>query len=222
MSNKAAILERIQRQLEPNGSREKRKNLISQRLEAKLRGVTPKFASSKAKLIARFVDEAIKAEASVETVSSKNIAKAITNYLRDHNLPAELRMGNDKRLASIRDRLKKTIKIMHGPSEGSDMAGLSHAECGVSETGTLGLLSGPDNPTTINFLPENHIVVLNQNDVVAHYEDLWDRIRSSYGVGKMPRTVNLVTGPSRSADIEQTLILGAHGPVRLHIILVRD
>ena len=131
-------------------------------------------------------------------------------------------MGNDKRLATIGKSLGKTVKILHGPAKGSDLVGLAHAECGIAETGTLGLLSGPDNPTTINFLPSNHIVVVNQSDVVAHYEDLWDRIRLIYGVGKMPRTVNFVTGPSRSADIEQTLILGAHGPVRLHILLLAD
>ena len=45
-------------------------------------------------------------------------------------------------------------------------------------------------------------------------------LRARYGKDKMPRTLNLITGPSRSADIEQTLILGAHGPRKLHIIVV--
>ena len=49
-----------------------------------------------------------------------------------------------------------------------------------------------------------------------------DAIRETvhYGKGQMPRTVNWITGPSRSADIEQTLLLGAHGPQRLHVIVV--
>jgi len=45
-------------------------------------------------------------------------------------------------------------------------------------------------------------------------------VRKSYGKGKMPRTLNLISGPSRSADVEQKIILGAHGPRALHIIVV--
>jgi L-lactate dehydrogenase complex protein LldG len=82
------------------------------------------------------------------------------------------------------------------------------------------LISGPDNPTTLNFLPETHIVVLPKSAVTGSYEDVWDRLRQHVGEGVMPRTVNLVTGPSRTGDIEQTIELGAHGPRRLHIILL--
>ena len=86
--------------------------------------------------------------------------------------------------------------------------------------GTLMLLSGPENPTTLNFLPDTHIVMVKADDIAGDYETVWQRIRELYGPGKLPRTVNLVTGPSRSADIEQTLILGAHGPRALHILIV--
>ena len=82
------------------------------------------------------------------------------------------------------------------------------------------LLSGPDNPTTLNFLPDTHIVVVDADDIAGDYETVWQRIRALYGTGKLPRTVNMITGPSRSADIEQTLILGAHGPRALHILVV--
>jgi L-lactate dehydrogenase complex protein LldG len=84
------------------------------------------------------------------------------------------------------------------------------------------LLSGPTHPTTLNFLPEVHIVVLRAADVVGPYENAWARVRTARDNGAMPRTVNFVTGPSRTADIEQTIQLGAHGPRRLHIILVGD
>jgi L-lactate dehydrogenase complex protein LldG len=84
------------------------------------------------------------------------------------------------------------------------------------------LASGPDNPTTLNFLPDTHIVVVNAKDIAPDYETLWQRLRESYGAGAMPRAVNWITGPSRSADIEQTLILGAHGPRRLHVIVVEE
>jgi L-lactate dehydrogenase complex protein LldG len=84
------------------------------------------------------------------------------------------------------------------------------------------LTSGADNPTTLNFLPDTHIVVLQASDIAGDYETLWGRLRERYGAGTMPRTINWITGPSRSADIEQTLILGAHGPRRLHVIVVKE
>ncbi len=85
---------------------------------------------------------------------------------------------------------------------------------------SLVLTSGKDNPTTLNFLPETEIVVLDAADVAGDYETVWDRLRERFGKGTMPRTVNFVTGPSRSGDIEQTIILGAHGPRSLHIVIV--
>ena len=80
-------------------------------------------------------------------------------------------------------------------------------------------ISGADNPTTLNFLAENHIVVVFAEDVVGDYESVFARLRAKFGA-ELPRTVNFITGPSRSADIEQTLLFGAHGPRRLHVVVV--
>ena len=97
---------------------------------------------------------------------------------------------------------------------------------GFAETGTLMMASGPDHPSTLNFLPETHIVVLPAARIGGAYEEGWAHLRAEAargdgeGDGFMPRTVNLVTGPSRTADIEQTIALGAHGPRRLHIVIV--
>ena len=91
---------------------------------------------------------------------------------------------------------------------------MSHAFGAAAETGTLILLSGPDNPTTLNFLPDNHIVAIDAERSRATTRRCWSACAQKFGTGAMPRTVNMVTGPSRSADIEQTLILGAHGPRR--------
>jgi L-lactate utilization protein LutC len=87
----------------------------------------------------------------------------------------------------------------------------------VAETGSLVLLSSPQTPTRLNFLPDHFLCVLQAERVVPYLEDAWQLIRTEHGT--MPRTVNLVTGPSRTADIEQTLQLGAHGPRRLHVLL---
>ncbi len=93
---------------------------------------------------------------------------------------------------------------------------------GIAETGTLLLASGPEAPTTLNFLPDNHVVVLKASQVVGAYEDALDRLRETHGPGKLPRVINFITGPSRTADIDQTIQLGALGPRRLHVLLVED
>ena len=113
---------------------------------------------------------------------------------------------------------KRSLRLGHG----KDLAAVSHAFGAVAESGTLMLVSGADNPTTLNFLPDTHMVVVDAKDVAGDYESLWRRLREKFGDGLMPRTVNLITGPSRSADIEQTLILGAHGPRRLHVMVVGE
>ena len=107
-----------------------------------------------------------------------------------------------------------------GASDGRQLASVSHAFAGVAETGTLVMASGTDNPTTLNFLPDTHVVVLNAKDIAGDYESVWARVRNSFGIDALPRTINLITGPSRSADIAQILILGAHGPRRLHVLVI--
>ncbi|WP_338018920.1 LUD domain-containing protein [Ectothiorhodospira haloalkaliphila] len=105
-----------------------------------------------------------------------------------------------------------------GPALGDETVGLSQAVCGVAETGTLVLASGADDPTTINFLPEYHFVVLASANVVDRLEDAWMRLRERDK--PWPRTVNLITGPSRTADVEQTIQLGAHGPRSLKVFML--
>ena len=133
-----------------------------------------------------------------------------------------VRRGTDPRLASMPWDREHTLEVKLGPSDGKDLAAVSHAFGAAAESGTLVLLSGPDNPTTLNFRPDTHIVVVDAKDVAGDYESLWARLREKFGDGLMPRTVNMITGPSRSADIEQTLILGAHGPRRLHVMVVGE
>jgi L-lactate dehydrogenase complex protein LldG len=100
-----------------------------------------------------------------------------------------------------------------------DALSVSTAEAGIAETGTLLVCSGPRNPVTANFLPDNQVIVVRSADLVGAPEDAWMRLR---GLGDLPRTVNWITGPSRSGDIEMTMLKGAHGPVRLHVLVVED
>jgi len=105
-------------------------------------------------------------------------------------------------------------------ARGSDHLSITGAFCAVAETGTVVLLSSPESPTSLNFLPDDHVVLLGRSQLLSHLEDVWQKIRQD--VGDMPRTVNLITGPSKTADVEQTIQLGAHGPRRFAVILVEQ
>ncbi len=98
------------------------------------------------------------------------------------------------------------------------MAGITGVFCAVAETGTLVVLSGPDTPATTSLLPETHIAVVPASRIVRGMEDAFDLVRAEYG--ELPRAANFISGPSRTGDIEQTLVLGAHGPYRVHIVIV--
>src|SRR5690606_24434733 len=110
--------------------------------------------------------------------------------------------------------------VHNGPAAEDDAVGLTTAYAGIAETGTIMLLSGPRTPTTLAFLPETSIIVLSTERIVRAYEDGFALLREEHGT--LPRSINFITGPSRSGDIEQTIQLGAHGPRRLCALLVDE
>lgn len=150
------------------------------------------------------------------------VPTAVARYLARHNLPAAIKLAPAPMLAQIDWSKEPLLRLSAGASDGNDLVSLTPAFAGVAETGTLMLTSGPESPTTLNFLPDDHIVVLPLSRLVGPFEEAWARLRAATGGGLMPRTVNLVTGPSRSADIGLVPQLGAHGPRRLHVLLVDD
>ena len=112
------------------------------------------------------------------------------------------------------------LEIHSGPAKDQDAVGLTTAYAGIAETGTLMLLSGPQTPTTLAFLPETSLIALSTERILRAYEDGFALLRAEHGA--LPRSVNFITGPSRSGDIEQTIQLGAHGPRRLCVLLVDE
>ncbi len=223
MSARDEIFANIRRSLGVKGNETIREQIVQERLERAPRGVIPARGQvSGDERIALFKTMAEASLATVTEVSSPaEVPQSIALFLRNHNLPATLRMGDDPRLQAM-PWAETTLEIAHGPSQGGDLNAVSHAFGGVAETGTLALVSGHENPSTLNFLPDNHIIVVAAKDIASDYESVWNRVRFAFGKGSMPRTVNWITGPSRSGDIEQTLLLGAHGPRRLHVVVVRD
>lgn len=167
------------------------------------------------------------AEALAATVArvdgEADVPGAIADYLIRTNLPTELRLAPQPWLQNLPWDSRPLLTVRSGRAEAADLVSVTPAFAGIAETGTLMLTSGAETPTTLHFLPDNHIVVLKADQIVRAYEDGWQRLRDLFaGRNDWPRTVNFVSGPSRTADIEQELIMGAHGPRRLHIIVVDE
>jgi L-lactate dehydrogenase complex protein LldG len=223
MNARDEIFSNIRRSLGVKGSETIRQQMVAERLERAPKGVVPARGQvSGEERIALFKLQAEAALATVtEVASPAEVPQSIALFLRNHNLPAALRMGDDPRLEKM-PWSETTLEISRGPSAGGDLNAVSHAFGAVAESGTLVMVSGHENPSTLNFLPDNHIVVVAAKDIASDYESVWNRVRFAFGKSTMPRTVNWITGPSRSGDIEQTMLLGAHGPRRLHIVVVRD
>lgn len=169
-----------------------------------------------------FVRMATEVAATVDRIPDvTQVPKAVAEFLIAHNLPASVRIAPDPRMQAIAWADRPTLSVAFGKAAAADATSVTGAVAGVAETGTLALASGPEHPTTLNLMPDTHIVILWADQIVGSYEDAWDTIRARASVeGSLPRTVNFVTGPSRTGDIEQTIQLGAHGPRRLHIVIV--
>ncbi|NMM27709.1 MAG: lactate utilization protein C [Glaciimonas sp.] len=112
------------------------------------------------------------------------------------------------------------ITLTYRPPVNADLIGITSVFCAVAETGSLLLLSGPDTYASASLLPETHIAILPASRIVAYMEDAFALVRAERG--ELPRATNFISGPSRTGDIEQTIVLGAHGPYRVHVIVVTN
>ena len=225
MSGRDDILGRIRRSHRRGPPDAADRAMLEARLAAHPRGPQlSRVALDPPALVDLFVAKAQAAAATVARVAGPADAPgAVADYLARENLPASIVMAPDPSLDAVPWEARPLLAIRRGLPDSGDLVGLTGAFAGVAETGTLVLLSGPQRPTTLNLLPETHIVLLRRAAVVGAFEDAWDRLRAAGNAsdgGGLPRTVNLITGPSRSADIGQQLQMGAHGPRRLHIVLI--
>ena len=220
MSGRDSILGTIRSGLGRGELGDAEKGALEDRITARGRGVRPSRVDLDMDGLADlFVDYAKGVDMSVDRVASmEDVPDRVADYLARENLPANLRAAPDPSLDGIPWEKRPTLTITRGKTDGADEVGLTGAFAGVAETGTLIMRSGPEHPTTLNFLPDSHLVVIRKSQIVGSYEDAWDKIRD----GEMPRTVNFIAGPSRTGDIEQTIFMGAHGPRRMHIMLVED
>ncbi len=223
-SSKQQILAAVRRSLRREQPDEATQAELEQRLTAPRANLVPQRAQvSHAEQLDLMESMLKELSATVVRLDSEaEVPQAVADYLKNENLPPQVRMAPRDDLRQLPWDGQPLLEIAEGVAEAEDATSVTGAFAGIAETGTLMMASGPEAPITLNFLPENHVVVLRASQVTGTYEEAWARLRQLVGPGKMPRAVNMITGPSRTGDIEQTILLGAHGPRRLHVLLVDD
>jgi L-lactate dehydrogenase complex protein LldG len=180
--------------------------------------------SMPADLVTRFIERATDMASTVERIAANaGIPVAVARYLDALQLPAEFadqktRAGVCWPEFGVLDWASARLAIESRPTAGQDRLGITGAFCAIAETGTLVMITGTDAPTATAMLPDTHVAVVRESRIVSGMEEAFALIRAE--CGPMPRAVHLISGPSRTGDIEQTIVLGAHGPFRMHVLLV--
>lgn len=204
---------------------------VAEHLERRRRHTLPSLAGSD-DLTARLLEQMELVQMTVTRLQTRQeIPEAVNEYCQEHGIDGDLVVS--PALAGAANNSSSGLQwpdsVVAGTARdalntGVTLTSVTPCLCAVAETGSIVTLSNQQTPVTLNYLPDNHVVVLHENQIVAHMEDAWDLQRSAGSDTEhdesVPRALNFLTGPSRTADIEQTLELGAHGPRRMHVLLV--
>ena len=214
MSAREEILQRVRAGL-GKGDAAARRAAAEAAMNDPARGPQPRLDAD---LTRRFASKARYLASSVEHVDClAQVPTAVARYLAGQGLPMQAVVTAD--VAGF-DWPGAGIEIAVRAAVDTDKTGISGCFCAIAETGTLMLLSGPKTPGSVSLLPETHIAIVPVGRIVATMEDSFALLRAEHG--NLPRAVNFISGPSRTGDIEQTIVLGAHGPCRVHLILVGE
>jgi len=168
-------------------------------------------------IVAQFARRATSQAAEVRHLQSMDdVPAAVADILRGRNMQAAIHLPPNSPGDKLRWQSAPGLTL-ETTSPGPDDAALAIAPYAIAETGTLAYASAPDAPASWHFRTGLEIVVLRADSILPHLEEVLAKVKTR---GDFPSTINLVTGPSRTGDIEQTLELGAHGPKALAILIV--
>lgn len=211
-----AIFSRIRKaQGRPELATEAEHAAVADYLARHPQGPRPEIGSD---LVQRFREQALRMSDTVDAVTTHSeVPAAVARYLQQQGLAREAIAWNTLRDL---DWAGAGLSLAFRAPRDEDLIGITGAFCAVAETGTLMLLSGPDTWSSASLLPETHIAIVARSRIVAGMEEAFALARTERG--ELPRAVNFISGPSRTGDIEQTIVLGAHGPYRVHVIIVDD
>jgi L-lactate dehydrogenase complex protein LldG len=198
-----------------NPSPASRQTSAQEKFASPQRGPMPKMEWD---WITRFKQRCIELSSTFDEVDSvREVPAAIARYLQSQELTGTICCW--ERYADL-PWSSAGVQVEFRPSSADDTIGITGCYCAISDTGTLIMLSGESTPLTPSLLPDTHIAIVSRSRVLACMEDAWDLLRREHGT--LPRQVALVSGPSRTADIEMTMVLGIHGPYRVHLVLVQN
>ena len=187
---------------------------LDRRLADPMPNLKPALSEAPVSLFVRKANAVHTRISMVPTVAG--VSEVVVRHIEDNGLDDAIVVAPDLEGVQWSNRLA----VERRAARGSDQLSVTGAFAGIAETGSVMLLSGPESPTTLNFLPEDHIVVLRESRIVPHPEDAWALLREERS--SMPRTVNLICGPSKTGDVELVILEGAHGPRRFHVVVVRE
>lgn len=214
MNSREDILGRVRERLGRNADNARIRGAeMDAWLAARQPGPQPRVAGD---LLTRFKDKSEVQSSTVDLVADwSEVAAAVGRYLATVGLPMNavgwpMLAGHPWQQAGIHFEARGAVE--------GDLVGITGSHCAIAETGTLMLLSGADTPASVSLLPETHVAIVVASRIVASMEDAWVLLRAE--VGELPRAVNFISGPSRTGDIEQTIVIGAHGPYRVHVVVV--
>ena len=191
------------------------------RLRKRTRATAPSMPKTPEELLQRFEQKISNSAASVAIVHDLDfVPSVIDSYLLEHNQPFQAKRAADPLLDLIPWLSVPGFEVTTGPASPDDKCGITIAEAGIAETGSVMLVSTRTTPYLLNLLPETLIVIVPASRIVPLLEDAFTMWRSSSS--NLVRTFTLATGPSRTADIEQTLEIGAHGPKRELVVIVEE
>lgn len=186
---------------------------VAARIAARPEGPRPPLGED---LVARFVTMAEGQSSTIDrVVTFAEAPSAVARYLAERGLPAN---GVVWPALSGLPWSASALEVESRKVTGDDRLGITSCFCAVAETGSLMVCSSPDTPSSTSLLPETHVALVPLSRLVPSMEEAWKLLREEFG--ELPRAVNFISGPSRTGDIEQTIVLGAHGPYRVHIVLV--
>ncbi|MCX7164663.1 MAG: lactate utilization protein C [Rhodocyclales bacterium] len=187
-------------------------------LSSRNHGPKPAIDADPRALLERFRLKSEQQSSTVDIVAREaDVPAAIVRYLEAMKLPKSAVAWPS--LAML-DWAGAGLAVEGRGARDADLVGITGCFCAVAETGTLMLCSSPDTPAAVSLLPETHIAIVRAARILPYMEDAWALARKE--LGTLPRAVNFISGPSRTGDIEQTIVLGAHGPYRVHLVIVES
>lgn len=211
MSSRDEILQRVRAGVGRSSGADRRAAAESW-IGARTRGPQPILGTD---LTERFIGKAESLSSSVERIAGRgDLPAAVARFLAAGELGASAVIAPD--LADL-DWAASGLAVSARPAVDQDTVGVTGCFCAIAETGTLLLLSGPQTPASVSLLPETHIALVDARRIVGTMEEAFALLRTEHG--RLPRAINFISGPSRTGDIEQTIVLGAHGPRRVHLLI---